>query len=73
MKLIQACKKELEKHWEVQLVQVYRECNRAADLFAFAALYHDGGVMYLDVPPLELYPCLLEDNSGAKRPRRVLA
>ena len=39
--LTQACKKELEKNWEIHIVHAYRECNRAAHLLASATLHHD--------------------------------
>ena len=44
MNLIQACKRELEKHWEVQIAHIYKESNRTASLLASGSLYHDRGV-----------------------------
>ena len=71
--LVQKCKQELEKSWEVRIVHAYkervikvriihahRESNRVVDMLANAALQCNEGLSVLEDPPLRMtYPLLL--------------
>lgn len=67
---LRSCQKVLrETEWEVKLIHVYREENRAADWLANQGVALTSGLVYLDSIPSSFCVILEEDARGMALPR----
>lgn len=60
-------------NWEVKIIHVFREGNRAADWLANQGVHQEERLNFIETIPLELYNILKEDIQGVALPRLVPA
>ena len=69
--LLARCFHLIGRNWEVRVVHIYREQNRAVDFLASAVIQHGKGLVIYVVPPLDIQSIISEDRKGVSWARRI--
>lgn len=71
--LVKRCCGLLRCHFKVQVVHVFKECNRVADILANEALSLSRGLHLYDEPSVVVRGALLDDAFGVTWPMQVFS
>ncbi|KAK2365720.1 Polynucleotidyl transferase, ribonuclease H superfamily protein [Trifolium repens] len=63
--------KTLEDFQEVQIIHVFREANRCADMLANMSCSNTGSIVYFEHPPAEVIQIVDDDYRGVSFPQLV--
>ncbi|MCH93824.1 mTERF domain-containing protein, partial [Trifolium medium] len=54
----------LQSHWEVKIINIYREANRCADKLASMGSEGSHSLVYYEFPPIEVGQIVNDDSRG---------